>query len=77
MIPITDTMRMDSFDPNVPHAYDVYKQCGGCAEWSIYDNRKTYTQENRQTCPLCGSTNLVIGSIISHRTFNAERAKEF
>lgn len=73
---VPTTNEMDEFDPDAPHAYDVYKQCGECGEWSIYDTRVVYSQEERQRCPLCNSSMLVTSSIISYRTFNAERAKK-
>lgn len=68
--PIPTTDEMDEFDPNEPHAYDVMLVCGSCGEWSIFDKRN----EERRHCQSCGGSQL--GSIISYRTFNAERGKK-
>lgn len=67
-IPTTD--EMDEFDPKEPHAYDVMMVCGSCGEWSMFDKRG---DSRTRKCQSCGNSQL--GSIISYRTFNAERAK--
>ena len=75
MIEITDTMRMDSFDPNVPHAYDCFIMCTKCGEWLMFDSRVERTMENRHTCENCGGVSFDPQSTTSYRTFDQARAK--
>lgn len=76
-VPTTDEMD-EITEPG--ERWKLAYMCGDCAEWVFFtvkpENRHQISTTKGEKCPHCGGQKVAPRSIISQRTWDAERAKK-